>query len=818
MKKTIKTLLVSSFAFLPLVLGGCNFEPQNNKPTPSETTQEEDPTEEEELDILVTGVSLNKETMPLVVSGTGTLIATISPAKATNKEVTWSSSDESVATVEEGVVTAHKIGQTTITVTTVDGGFTATCLVTVQAEEVNVTGVNLNYTEYEIEIGDSIRLVEEVLPSGATNQNVTWESSNTDVLSVENGVITAIAAGEATVTVTTVDGGFTATCVVTVVEKINDDAYVPDPADLEMEITAPGEYTFTGEISKQIYVNSVEEGEVVIILNGATLNFDKNSPIYVKQADTVEISAAKGTKNVISDNRAVMTEEDDTQGKGAIYVADGDLKIKSTGTLTINAGYNNGIHGKDDVKIQKATLNVTAPNHAIKGNDSITVASGTLNLTCGGDGLKTENSDAKINEDGSVKQRGDITIEDGTINIDSLGDAMSAAHDVVISGGTLTLKTDKYSSYTGSTVEVSESKFYLKLSESLYKSYGTQYTFAALIGSEWYAAAYTGKVTTSYRPGPGGPSGGGSTTYYVFEIEKPTSASSFALYLYQGAGLDEFSTTTYYAKADTKTFSSVYDMIQVSSISSYSKSISLGSWTTYVDSPSTKGIKAENEVNISAGTINIQSLDDGIHANNDGSLENGEKPLGNVNISGGELTIASDDDGIHADGTLEISGGKTTVSKAYEGLEGNIINMKGGEAYVIASDDGVNARTGNYTPAINVSGGYLDVTVSSNGDTDGIDSNGSYTQTGGIVIARGPNSQMAAALDTDGTASITGGTIIVLGALGENGLSKGGSVKTYTLSLHSSGSHTISVNGESLTFTNAYSYSKTQVYSSVTVA
>lgn len=822
MKKIIKTLFVSSFAFLPLVLSGCNFE---FKPE-GEGEQEATPEPEDDT-VQVLGVSLNKDTMPLTVGGTGLLVATISPAKATNKNVTWTSSNEEVATVDEGLVTAVALGKATITVLTEDGNLTATCEVTVQEQEIKVTGVELNYEEYTLELGKSVRLVESVSPNTATNQNVTWSSSDEAVVTVENGNITAVAEGEATITVTTVDGGFTATCVVTVIEEENTDPYIPEEDDLYIHITEAGTYALSGEINKQVYVDA-PGAEVELSLEGATITYGENSPIYVKECDSIDISAKKKTTNIINDTRSVITVEDDNQGKGAIYVADGDLKLKGTGSLTINAGYNNGVHGKDDVKVQKLTLGITAPNHAIKANDSFTMTSGDVSLSCGGDGIKTENTD--ISSKGN--QRGNVSIEGGSLVINSYGDGISAAYNAVITETpdetgavefptSVTIKTDKYSSYSGQTAEVEESKFYLKLSSSLYQTYGSTYTFAAYINGQFYKAEYAGTQKTSssgWRPGPGGGGGGqpgGTTTYYIYEIEKPENATSFTLYLYKGANLDEFSTSTYYAKSETKTFNSAYDLITINYIQS--STITFGSWATYVDSPSTKGIKAENQISVEAGTLNITSLDDGLHTNNDASLENGEKPLGNVVISGGSTTISSDDDGVHADGTLNISGGELSVTKSYEGIEGNIIAISGGATYVVASDDGVNASSGNSTPAINISGGYLDVTVSPSGDTDGIDSNGTYTQTGGVVIARGPNSTNMAALDTDSTCRIDGGTIIVLGALGERGLTRGSGVNSYSLSLHSSGNHTVTIDGESLTFSNKYSYGRTICYSSVSV-
>ena len=181
---------------------------------------------------------------------------------------------------------------------------------------------------------------------------------------------------------------------------------------------------------------------------------------------------------------------------------------------------------------------------------------------------------------------------------------------------------------------------------------------------------------------------------------------------------------------------------------------------------------------------------------------------------GGQQTV-SGADGIHADCVLNISGGEISIDSAYEGLEANVINVSGGRTVVAANDDGVNACKGSSTPAVNVTGGYLDVTVSPNGDTDGIDSNGTYKQTGGVVIARGPNNQNMAAIDADNSVSVSGGTLIVLGY---GRVSASGSVKKYTLSLHSAGSHTVTVGGESYTFTNASAYGSTACYSDVTVS
>ena len=172
-------------------------------------------TVKEAANVPVTSVSLDKTSLELTEGGTDTLTATITPNNATNKNVTWESSNTSVATVDaNGLVTAVSAGTATITVTA--DGKSATCTVTVTAATVPVTGVTMNKTSTSLYVGDTETLTATVQPSDATNKTVTWTSSNPSVATVENGVVTAVGAGTATITVTTEDGTKTATCTVTV--------------------------------------------------------------------------------------------------------------------------------------------------------------------------------------------------------------------------------------------------------------------------------------------------------------------------------------------------------------------------------------------------------------------------------------------------------------------------------------------------------------------------------------------------------------------------------------------------------------------------
>ena len=171
-----------------------------------------------ETPVAVESVALDKTEVSIEAGKTATLVATITPANATNKEVTWKSDAEAVATVADGVVTAVAEGKANITVTTKDGEKTATCAVTVTpaAAAVAVESVALDKAELSIEAGKTATLVATITPDNATNKNVTWATDNDKVATVANGVVTAVAEGKANITVTTEDGAKTATCAVTV--------------------------------------------------------------------------------------------------------------------------------------------------------------------------------------------------------------------------------------------------------------------------------------------------------------------------------------------------------------------------------------------------------------------------------------------------------------------------------------------------------------------------------------------------------------------------------------------------------------------------
>jgi len=548
-------------------------------------------------------------------------------------------------------------------------------------------------------------------------------------------------------------------------------------------LTGEAEITLSGAYSGSVWILTSEDTDLVINFSGLTVTATGEYPaIYVSEAANVDISAKKGTENYIYDNRSAV------ESLGSAIYAAIDLKLKGTGALTVVSANNNGIHTKDDLTVQKLTLSVTSVDNALKGNDGVSITSGTLTLVSKqGDGIKTSNSATKYNEDGTVKKvQGTVSITGGTVNIYSASDGIDAAYNVEISGSPeINVYTTK--TYAGSLVETavsnSDSYYYIRYTSSAY-NYSVYFYNPTSGESVWVNPDSYDSVSGSSggmgggRPGWGGGMGG-STTYYYYRVPKPEGTyTTMILYMYSGTQ-SQGQNTSYYAASDAQAINTARDTLSISSISTSSKKVSF-SWTTYSGDTtvSSKGIKADNEIYISGGTIAIKSYDDGIHTNNDvvlgdeDDLTDDHYGTGVIYIGGGNITVTSKDDGVHADTDLYFSedGGTLTftVTTAYEGIEGNRIYFNGGTITVYATDDAVNAAqcNGSYTPLIQINGGYIDLATPS-GDTDTLDSNGNVVITGGVLIVKNAQtsgqSMTGGTIDLDGTLTISGGHIISVG-------------------------------------------------------
>lgn len=651
-----------------------------------------------------------------------------------------------------------------------------------------------------------------LMTSGCGSQNYTTNNKNTDTT-----IASSITAQDTNVThaddadnyKTEITGEFSITSTDGSTITQNDSVYT---------ITQAGEYTVTGLLSEgQIVVNADDNAEITIVLNGTSITCSNGSPIYIKNADNVKIKSEENTYNCIVDARTEADDNSDNSssenGNAAIYAAC-DLKLVGKGALSVTGNYNNGIQSKDDISIKNVTIKVNAVNNAIKGNDEVAIESGEIiAISRKGDGIKTSNSSLST----KGKQKGNVIISGGNIDIYAACDGIDAAYGIDVSGdGNLNIYTDTYSDYSEAVAADN--------SGSSANSSGSS------ISTPDSSASSPGSSASNPDSSASNPS---SSNQNQGSSSKSSSNATMMTY-----------TTT--ANTDNQNNSSVGtppdmnntqnngnmgnppDMNNSSSNSGNNRDMkgnfgggnraangipgNNSSGNSSKKSYSTKGIKADSEINISGTAINISSTDDGIHANSDsGVLETGEDGKGIISISGGTITISTGDDGIHADKELNITDGYINVLTSYEGLEAITINISGGQSFIYAADDGINACTGDgsSTPLINITGGYIDVTTGS-GDTDAIDSNGSYTQSGGMVLVKGGSSsgQVSGSIDVDGNITITGGTCVALGGICETPVN---SVNAYVFSSVSfnAGSYSVkdSSGNEIISFTLNNSYS-----------
>ncbi len=587
-----------------------------------------------------------------------------------------------------------------------------------------------------------------LMTSGCGSQNYTTNNKNTDTT-----IASSITAQDTNVTHAD-DADNYKTEITGEFSITSTDGSTITQNDSVYTITQAGEYTVTGLLSEgQIVVNADDNAEITIVLNGTSITRSNGSPIYIKNADNVKIKSEENTYNCIVDARTEADDNSDNSssenGNAAIYAAC-DLKLVGKGALSVTGNYNNGIQSKDDISIKNVTIKVNAVNNAIKGNDEVAIESGEIiAISRKGDGIKTSNS--SLSNKG--KRKGNVIISGGNIDIYAACDGIDAAYGVDVSGdGNLNIYTDTYSNYSEAVAADN--------SGSSASSVGTppDMNNTQNNGNMGNPPDMNNSSSNSgNNPGMKGNFGGGNRAANGMPGNNSSGNSSKKSY-------------------------------------------------------STKGIKAESEINISGAAINISSTDDGIHANSDsGVLETGEDGNGIISISGGTITISTGDDGIHADKELNITDGYINVLTSYEGLEAITINISGGQSFIYAADDGINACTGDgsSTPLINITGGYIDVTTGS-GDTDAIDSNGSYTQSGGMVLVKGGSSsgQVSGSIDVDGNITITGGTCIALGGICETPVN---SVNAYVFSSVSfnAGSYSVkdSSGNEIISFTLNNSYS-----------
>lgn len=210
-----------------------------------------------------------------------------------------------------------------------------------------------------------------------------------------------------------------------------------------LTITEPGTYKLSGTLDNAQLRILVEKTEIVnLILAGVSITNSVSAPLYIESADKVFIELAEGTENVLTDAQVYVFPEGEDKPNACLYSSE-DLTFRGTGSLNVNARYNNGIGTKNDLKILGGKITVTAVNNALKGNQSVKIEGGELTLT-GADGIKS---------DSLTEGEGVIRILGGKVTITAGDDGLQAVTDITVAeGATVSVKAaDKDVNCDGTT-------------------------------------------------------------------------------------------------------------------------------------------------------------------------------------------------------------------------------------------------------------------------------------------------------------------------------------------------------------------------------
>ena len=469
-------------------------------------------------------------------------------------------------------------------------------------------------------------------------------------------------------------------------------------------ITEGGTYEISGTLEGgQICVKAPDE-DVTLILKNVSVTSSSGSPFVILKANSVTLSLPDGTESTLTDSETYDSDED----ADACLYSKADLTIEGTGTLTVNANYKNGITGKDTLTIRDSTLSVTAANHGITGKDSLTAENASLTVQSGGDAIRSTN-----NEDGAL---GFILLTDCTLDLTAAEDGVQAETVLTIDGGSYAIIT---AGGSDGTIDEDTSAKGLKAGTQVTISGGT---FDLDCCDD--AIHSNGNVDIS----------GGSFTLSTGD---------------DGIHADDTVTVT----------NGAIDILK-----------------------SYEGMEGVT-INIEGGDINLVSSDDGINtADGTSSGFEGSFPDGQNNSDGAPPTPPSDQDGTNG-------GTPPTPPTGQNGSDSNRLTPPSGQDGAADTNtppapptdasgeapsdlpsmpeggfDGQQPgnAVGSSSCSVNISGGTIRIDASG----DGIDSNGDLNVSGGTIYVSGPTNGGDSALDYDGAAAITGGTIVAAGHSG----------------------------------------------------
>ncbi len=514
-----------------------------------------------------------------------------------------------------------------------------------------------------------------------------------------------------------------------------------------VEITEAGDYTLTGDYDGMVVVNC--DGKVKLRLSGVNIKNEDGPAIYVKNADKCYITLTEGTENTLEDGSEYSKDNEDL--KAALFSKD-DLVIKGKGSLTVKGNYKHAIASNDEVVVENGNITINAAvNDGIHANDGVKIEGGSVNITAENDGIQSE---------------GYVEIAEGTVvNITTKGEVEEAKSDEPMGGGhgmggNRGQKSDNSGDNAQGDGQQSGDD---KQSDSQQNGDKPQMPNGQPSGDmpqmpngqqggdmpQMPNGQQGGDMPQMPNGQPSGdmpqmPNGQPSGDMPQMPNGQPSGDMPQMPNGQQGGEMPQAPDGQQGGQTDKSSEKANDSDDDESSISS-------------------KGIKADGNITILGGDININSTDTAIK---------GEM----IAIEDGTINInASIKKGIKAMGDLFINGGNIDVNTEYEGVETkHVMVINGGNLNVVANEDGINAggNTGlgvgkstdesNKNHSVVINGG--NITVDST--NDGIDSNGSLYINGGTVLVYGSEGGADSAFDTDGIFQMNGGWALGAGSMG----------------------------------------------------
>ena len=400
-----------------------------------------------------------------------------------------------------------------------------------------------------------------------------------------------------------------------------DSATTVEPAESGVTtITSGGTYIFDETVKEGRIIVNAPKQDVTIILAGADITCSYGSPIYVYKASTVTIYLKEGTTNTLTDGSTYTYADEysssENEEPNACLYSKADMIIAGAGTLIVNANNNNGITSKDTLKIEGATVSVTAKNHGINGKDYLVIKDADITVTSGGDALRSTND--------SDETLGYVAIENSSVNLTSGEDGIQAEAVLTVSGGTATIKSGGGSK--GSVSSDTSAKG-LKAGKSVVLISG-----AYNIDSCDDAIHSNGNVTVS----------GGT-----FAIK----TGDDGIHADENVGITggEILISKSYEGVEGKTIDVSGGVISIVASDDGMNAAGGNDGSGFFGRPDTFGGSSDSYIRISGGKITINVSGDGIDSN------------GSLTVSGGEVYVcgptSSGDGALDYDGTATITGG-----------------------------------------------------------------------------------------------------------------------------------------------------------------